>query len=722
MSRFRARLSSTGASTLTIAALIAGAALPACAQDGSDEIVVSAQRRDERLQDVPVAVSAFSEARLEELQANDIGDLRGSVPNFEVHVGDAQNAVVYIRGVGQIDSLAFNDPGVGIYVDDVYLGRAQGAFLDIYDVSRIEVLRGPQGTLYGRNTIGGAVKFVSAPMSEELSARAEVTAGDYDRLDVKAQVGSALTDKLLFKASFARLARDGYAINEATGEDDGDKDTLAGRLAFEYRANEDLTLMLSADVSRDRPDTSRTPARATPVFGLVPPNDDPFVIAADFNDQNDLTTFGASLVADWRVSDDITLKSISAGRRLIYETKLDLDATSFGFFGIYDQERQKQFSQELQMLHDGERLDFVAGLYYFYEYDRTYAGVFGPDIAFIDGELNLQTNKSYAAYGQADYALTDRLTATAGLRFTYEEKDFSRVVRLFPDPATPFPVDFEGPGGLEITNVDVSDDWSALTPKVGLDYRWTDDVLIYASVSRGFKSGGFDGRSRDAFTARPYEPEFLWAYEAGLKSTLFDGLATANVAFFYNDYTDLQLSTFGRAEDGSFAALFGNAGKATMKGVEVELAAHPLPGLRLDVSAGYLDGEYDEYIGPGGADISDQRFLVNAPEWTGRAGGSYRFDLGSAGGVTLGGDLTWRSKTYTTVSSSEFLAQDAFALGNAFIRWDHPDERVYVQAGVKNIGDTRYIEHGFDLSDSLGYQLAYYGDPRTWSVTVGFKY
>ena len=708
-----------------VVADVAAAQAPVAAGDSTkvEEVVVTARRREESLKDVPVAVSAFSAEKLSRAGASDITDLQRSTPNLTLQTARGSNSTLisFIRGIGQQDPLWGFEPGVGLYLDDVYVARPQGAVLDIFDVSRIEVLRGPQGTLYGRNTIGGAVKFVSKPLTDAFGGEAEATVGDYGLFQAKASVNAPLVgDRLIAKAAVAHTVRGGFGDNAYTGGTDGDRDQWAGRLALEWRASPDLTFRLNLDGSLDRPDASRTPARATPVFGYPATTADPFAVNADFADRADLTTSGVSLVADWRLSPSLRLKSITAWRRMTYDAKLDLDATPQAIFGVYDDESQNQESQEFQLSYDDQRLSAVGGVFLFREHDVTYSGLYGPAIGLVTGSLNDQTNVSYAVYGQGAYKLTDRLSLTAGLRYTYENKDFSRSQKYFA-ATTPFPVPYGAPG-LLATDISTSHDWASWSPKLGLDFHWTPDVLAYASVSRGFKSGGFDGRANDAAGAKPYNPETLWAYEVGIKSTLFERRLTANAALFWNDYRDLQLSSFVADAHGGFAALFTNAGQATMRGAELELVARPVRGLTLNLVTGYLDGRYDRYIGPGGVDISRQRKLVNAPRWDVKLGGTYRFDLGERGAITVGADAGYRSKTYPTVSSSEVLAQKGYTLVNAFARYDSPGAKWWLQVGGKNLTDRRYINQGFDLSDSLGYQLAYYGDPRTVSATLGVRF
>lgn len=685
-----------------------------------DVIVVTARRREERLQDVPGSVTAVSSDQLNQFDAVEIGDVQASAPNLVLHEGDAQNTVAYIRGVGQLDSLAFADPGVGIYLDDVYLGRAQGSFLDVFDVERIEVLRGPQGTLYGRNTIGGAIKFVSRRPSETPEAYASVTYGNYDRIDVKAGLSGPIAgDKLLGKAAIAYLKRDGYSQNAFDSEDDGDKNTIAWRASLLAQPSDRFSFELSTDGSMDTPDTSRTPARETAVFGVFPPSDDPFQVDADFNDLNDLKVWGGSARAVWELSGAATLTSISAYREMSYDTHLDLDATPSPLFGVFVMQDQNQFSQELQLSVETGALSVVSGLYFFREHDITESGIFGPDIAFISNSLNDQITRSYAAYTDASFDVTDRFSISAGLRLTHEEKEFARIQEFF-GAATPLVPPLGQ--GLRVTDVDVLEDFFNVSPRATFSYDFTDEVAGYASVSRGFKSGGFDGRSTSDFDAVPFDAETLWAYEAGVKGSFHEGRLTGSLAFFYNDYNDLQVSSFTADEMGSFAAIFTNAAAARIYGFELEAVARPVDGLRLDAAVGYLDAEYQEFIGENGADVSDQLTPANAPKWTARVGAEIRKPISDSAEFVVAGAVAYRGAVFPTVSSSPVLFQDNYTLFDASAGFEFADGKYAIRAVGKNLSDERYRQQGFDLSDSLGYQLGYYGAPRTWSITASVRY
>lgn len=704
-----------------------------------DDIIVTARRQSERLQDVPSAVTAFSSDTLYRNQTQTLGDLQAYVPNLSLHVGDASNAVIYLRGIGQIDSISFNDPGVGVYLDDVYLGRVQGSFLEVVDPQQIEVLRGPQGTLYGRNTIGGAVKFTSERPSATPSGYVAGGIGSYDERRLRARLSGPLgSDQLLGSIALASSSRDGYTENLNDGQSDGDKDLIAGRATLLYQPNDRFSANLTVDASRNAPERSRSPHRATPIYslrtgGLRPVIADPYTVDVTYNDLERLETSGVSLTLTHDAG-PFTFKSISAYRTMDYRSHLDLDGSPDRSFGIYAFMDQDQTSQELQVLYRGERLSAVGGLFYFQENDATFGGAVAPDF-FIDigfilpfplnsAGLRLSDNESIAAYGQLDYQLTERASLTLGVRYTYETKFTDNRGEFFLPAVAPTAEDMErlfGRGsGYGQSGYQAEESWDSFTPRIALNYKVSEDILAYASVAQGFKSGGFNGRVTT--TPQSFDPETLWSYEVGLKSDLYDGRARLNLAAFFQDYTDLQLSRFAADPvTGDFTSVFDNAGGAEFYGLEAELSVQMSEALRFDGNFALLHSEYTEYI-DGGVDISDQRELVNAPKVSGRAGLSYDLSLGDLGDLALSGGASYRSKTYLTVSSSEVLAQEAHWLADASILFTPRNTEWTVLLSGKNLGDEAYKEHGFDLSASPGVQLAYYGAPRTISLDVRYRF
>ncbi|MBB5517353.1 TonB-dependent receptor [Amphiplicatus metriothermophilus] len=720
----------------------------------SDEIVVTARRRAESLQDVPVAVSAFSDDRIAELQADNLSGLQYATPNLYLDQGDASNAVIYLRGVGQNDSLAFADPGVGVYVDDVFIARSQAAFLELFDVERVEVLRGPQGTLYGRNTIGGAVKFVSTTPPDEFDAYFEAGAGNYDFATVKGRIGGPLAPGVLRgKAAFSASRRDGYNVNLFDGEDDGDLKSFSGRGALLYTPSDDFEFLLSLDGKIDRPDTSRSPVRETAIAGapdpvgapativVFPQSGDPYEVDVNANGLSDLTAFGVSLTSRWNASETVTIESISSVRTMDFDLNLDTDGAPLPILDILLLQDQTQFSQELRALYDdGGRFTFTGGFYYFHDDDVTFSGVdngsatiFGfPVILFGFPSSSLaetkQITNSYAVFGDATFALTDRLNVSAGVRYTYEKRKSRRLFENFFDPsvsvienAPPF---LEG-AGVPGTPISGEADFDALTPKVSVSYKPTDDILVYASVSRGFKSGGFDGRATTDFGFQPFDPEFVWSYEGGLKTSWFDGAVTANLAYFYNDYADMQVTSFGADPvTGVFVSLFTNAAAATIQGVELELFLQPTARLSIAGTAGWLDAEYDEFeilVGGVPTDVSD-RPLVNSPRWNASLGATYEHPLGERFIAVAHVDGAYRGERAVEITASPELTQKRHGLLNAFVALKTADARWELRGGVKNATNEAIRVQGFNLSEFPGVQLGFYAAPRTYDFRLIYRY
>jgi iron complex outermembrane receptor protein len=713
-----------------------------------EEIVVTARRREEALQDVPVAVSAFGAADLQALQAENLDALQGAVPNMNLVQGrgSATSANIFIRGIGQPDALQTFDPGVGVYIDDVYLSRIQGALLSLYDVERIEVLRGPQGTLYGKNTIAGAMKIVTRRPTAETRLDVELAAGEAGRRDAKVYLSGGLTDTLSASISGLVQQRDGLVRDVLTGREYNDRDNTAARAALRWQPSDSVDVQFALDWTEQENalNLGRNEAPLVAVNLLAPTT--PIVLAPARAGEFDFTAastlpnspgqklrhWGPSLTVAWDASDAVSLKSITAWRSLETASYIDIDATQFQLGDVFVGLDQEQLSQELQLQYDaGGRFSGIVGLYYLRENvassQRAFADDFlrlGPTarISFlrtIDDDL---TTESYALFGQGSYALTDALSATLGLRFTTEDKDYFRTTTVFSS--------FAPLRGTFVFQPD--DSWDAFTPSVTLDYALDDDVLLYASAARGFKSGGFNGRSNSAAEASTFEPEFVWTYEVGAKSTLADGRLRLNAAAFYSDYTNFQARVSEVVNPNAPVPTFGfpvlNAGQLEITGAELEATWVPVDALSLSAQLGYLQADYkefDETINFGGRPTVRDRSGDQppfAPEWTARFAANYTFALGNAGSLTLGADTQYRSKAWLSVDNRDVLTQEAFWLSNVYAAWASADEHWRVSAAVKNVADEVYKTDAQEFSSVGNIQTAYYGDPRLWSFSVGYRF
>lgn len=718
-----------------------------------EEIVVTARKRDEKLIETPLSVSALSSSDLERRQVDDLGGLRDIVPNLSVNMGDAANAIVYIRGVGQRDSLSFADPGVGIYLDDVYLGRSQGAFLEVIDIERIEVLRGPQGTLYGRNTIGGAIKYVSVAPSPEPEVVVEAGLGDFSqrisRVTLNGPLGSG--DALLGRVSAAYGSHEGYRVNTNPNAEptDGDKNLFAWRGQLDFAATDQLTLRLIADRSQNDPQRSITPVRVTPGPVLVaataqkPVSPGTTQVEADFNDVERLHVSGTSLAVDYAFSDQVTFRSTTAYREVQHQTHIDLDGTGHGIFGVLVDQNQQQQSQEFQLSLTFADFQGVMGAYWFSEDDVTpdgirntepidFAGGAGFFLPYNTVSENDQSIEAQAVFGEFSWHLLPTVELTAGVRYTDEARELRRkACQAFSTEALDIEACNPPAGSLNpfALRLDLEASFSAVTPKVGVSFD-SDAGLIYVNWARGFKSGGFDGRigyngasSAGAVgaQAQAYDPEFADTFELGWKAAPTDGDWQISTAVFFTDYTDLQLSSFSATPGGGFATVFTNAGKAETLGLEVEYAARTSENLFVNVNLGYLDAQYKEFIDASGNDVSGERTPINAPELTASVGIQSLFPM-EHGRLRFSADLGYRSRYHVDINNLEALAQDGYRVVNASVDYEDSGARWNVSLGVKNLTDAEYITHGFDLTAFPGVGLAYYGDPRTYRLSVRYRF
>ena len=747
-------------------AAAAEAAAPAADEAPADsgDILVTARRRSERLLDVPVAVSAFDQADLQRTQALDLSGLQAAAPNLNLVQGrgSAASANIFIRGLGQPDALQTFDPAVGIYVDGVFFSRIQGALLGLFDVERIEVLRGPQGTLYGKNTTGGAISIVSRkPDLNDVRAAGSAMVGSYDQVVLNGYVSAPImTDRVALSLAGQWDKRDGIVTDPRTGRKYNDRDSLTARGILRVQATERFELILSGDYNRQR--NALTLGYATaPLLRtnftlgaqtLVPAQ--PYgaynyQASTSFtgNEGQKLDHWGGSITANVDLSDALTLSSITAWRKLQPDLFIDIDATQAQLGDVFVGIDQRQFSQELQLKWDTDTFRGVFGLFYLNENIRSNQIAFANDL-FAFGALPLtfqrvindeQNTKSYAAFGQATYDLTDRLSITGGLRYTKEDRRYDRFTTTSSTLGALNNLTFRFPGSLPAPlNLDNDISFDAWTPSVTLSFKPGANSQIYASASRGFKSGGFNGRANGlgdltlVVNGAPtlvtnFAPEKVWTYETGAKASFADGRVYFAANVFYSDFKDFQARVGGGAV-GVFPVL--NAGKMSIWGAEVEAVVKPTKAWTVRTSLGYLDAQYDEFndgrrapafsCNPTGTRITCEPAF--APPITFNVASDYRIDLGGAGSLTVGGDARFVDKHYLSVDNRPGLVEDGYWLANAFVRFDDASRRFYVQGGVKNLFEELYKTDGQEFSSVGNIQTVYYGDPRTWNLTVGFNF
>lgn len=769
------------------AALFAGAAiaaLPTMAQTApvpatqpepeatiaDEDVVVIARRREERLLDVPIAVSALSQTDLAKLQAVDLSGIQGAIPNVNLVQGrgSSTSANFFIRGIGQPDALQTFDPAVGVYVDGVYLSRIQGALLNLFDVQRVEVLRGPQGTLYGKNTIGGAVNIVTRkPDLADLHASADVTYGAYNQVLLNGYVTAPLVrDVLALSVAGTYDTRDGLVTDPRTGRRFNDRNLWAGRGILRFKPADGFEFTLSGDYTKQRNaatlgyptapllQTSLFPAAAPTLVPAEPYGPYNFRASTSLTPAQGqrLDHWGIGFTAAVDVTDTLQFVSITGYRKLDPNFFIDIDASQFLLGDVFVGVDQKQFSQELQLKYNGSRLKGVFGLYYLDESVRSHQEAYGNDIfTLLGGPVTFtrliddaQNTKSYAAFGQFTYDLTDRLAFTGGLRYTREDRRYNRFTNTISTLAALNNLQFRFPDNLPAPlNTDNLASFDAWTPSFTLSFKPDRDTLLYASANRGFKSGGFNGRANSVndltlvvggvpTIVNRFRPETVWTYEAGGKASFADGRVKLSAAAFYSDYSDFQArvggGVVGAANTGVFPVI--NAGKLQIWGFEVEGIVKPARALTLSGSIGYLDAKYLRFddgrrVPPGTFSCNPTGNAITcqpafAPPISARLAGDYVIPVGSSQ-LTLGLEGRFIDKQYLSVDNRAGLTEPGYAIGNAYVQLDL-QRNFYLRGAIKNFSDARYRTDGQEFSSVANIQTVYYGDPRTWSISAGFRF
>lgn len=753
------------------------------AQDGISDIIVTARKREENLQNTPISISAVSADALDSRGITSIMKLEDTTPNLTFknipsNSGVASNAAVYIRGIGQSDFAPGVDPGVGIYVDGVYQGRSVGGVFDMIDIDRVEILRGPQGTLFGRNTIGGAVSVTTAKPTDQFKGKADLKIGTDNRVNVRGMINMPIADTLFLKVSGGLFSQDGYVNAPNLGTKLGNQDTKTARAVLLWEAAPNLELTLSGDYMRDKSngapfvlvgiDVSApgsfgglNNALATN-FGALGScfdaanatnpnclNNQWLSRDTDFSSRDtysDIKVWSSALTAEWNVTDDMTLKSISSYRKVDALFAVDYDHTPINVAYLSpDTFTQRQFTQELQLLGsalDG-RLDYLFGLYYFKEKGKDIGPIdFNAVFAQSGGYYNF---KSWAAFSQLTYKITDQLTLTAGIRYTEDRKKFlpdqfiieDRIgnilgpangtlvlSRCFVRSGPPIlPPDLSctadpilNPNGNRILPfVTVESNAERVTPMVNLAYQWTPDIMTYMTFSQGYKSGGFTQRIFPPESTMPtFKPEKVNSYEAGLKLTTLDRKLRFNVAAFYTDYTDLQLLVDG-TPFGRLGPFYINAGDAEIKGFEAEATLAPGSGWLITGSAGLTDAQYTKLNNTVGLTLASKFNYV--PKWTLSGAIQKEIELGDSGMLTPRVDWSYRSGTFNNINglNDAALYQPAYSLFNASIRWASASEKYSLQVGVDNLADKKFQAYG-NFQQSFGTKTASYDRGRQWYV------
>ena len=745
----------TAAETTAQAAVEPAAPASSAATDneGSDEeIIVTARRTEESVQRVPSAISAFNERSLDRIQATDTTGLQGAVPNLNIVQGrGSSNATnIFIRGIGQPDALQTFDPAVGVYVDDVYLSRIRGNQLELLDLERIEVLRGPQGTLYGKNTIGGAIKFVSRKPGQDFRATGTIALGSYAQFDLKGAASGPITDTLSAGFAVMRSKRDGFVKDSFRSERYNDKDSVGGRGAIAFTASDKVRLDLTADYSHDDAslNVGRPVNNLNTAFGVPLPVSNAVGTGSydwhgrttpGFPNSTKLTHWGTSATLAVDLTEALTLKSITAYRNLKTDDFVDIDASQYSLGDVFVGVRQHQTSQEVQLAYSGKRLSGVAGLYYLDERVKSHQDAYANDFLgaafFFSGfkrtvDDRLKT-KSYAAFANASYEIVPDVRLSAGLRYTKETKDYFRTTSTFYSL-------FPGFNGTYVFNPPRGK-WTDTSPMASIDWQALSNLMLYARVAKGFKSGGFNGRANSASESTEYDPETAWSYEAGFKSRIASQL-TLNGSVFTSTYKDFQARVSGIDDDpvtGIPTAKLSvlNAGKLRISGAELEAAWTPVTGLLLDTQIGYLNADYKEFddVRFSAPEFGGSRAFQTpafAPKWTARFGAQYAFGLGSVGGITIGAQTRYKSRTALAVDNTlvnsrtevDGLFQKGYWVHDARIVYETVDKHFALGLYGNNLSDRAYKTDAQEFSSVGNIRTVYYGAPRTVTVRLTARY
>ena len=741
-----------------------------------ETVFVTARRREESLQDTPVAVTVLSGKALERQQIGGTTDLDLVAPNLQFATygtltGNNSAAQVFIRGIGQTDATPAVDPGVGLYIDDVYMGRSVGGAIDFRDIASVQIIRGPQGTLFGRNTIGGAVLLTTNAPGEGAGNTVRAGLGEDNLREVFGALDIPLGETLDARVSLGYRQRDGYVTRVTDGTDLGDENTYTGQAALRWAPSDSLTFTLRGDYTNEDENGSPfvfngmneravfpaaasvaagcpgatfpppfVPATPDPRCGNDAQNLGPFTNGGTYPVSSTLENSGVSLVAEWVVNDILTFKSVTADRHLEWTGTRDADNTPLLILHTNYDSQSDQFSQEFQALITIERLEGVVGYYYFDEesFDRLIVPLGNPGTSYDTQRVALDS-KAWAVFTEWTLHLTDALSASAGVRYTDETKGLQATMfNVAPATAVEPPAPtalcpFAGPpptqtGCLFITTGRFERGFTSTIGSANVQYRWNPALMTYLSWSQGFKSGGFNQR----YNATPpgsapisFGAETAETFELGFKSNPVHGLRL-NGAVFTTEYDNIQMTY----RLGVVPLLF-NAGVATISGGELELTYAPTADFVLDASMSYLDSGFDSITNPPsfGAVTPTAVATLNselpfAPKWQAHIGMSYSFHLMDDMLLTPRLDISYTDSQFFDAGNSADIAQnDAITLLNGSLSLEREDEGWRIALSGNNLTDELYPVAGTSsVTTASGYSEIIFSRPRSFSVSAAFNF
>ena len=762
-----------------------------------EEVVVTARRKEENLQDVPIAITAFSDNFLRENNITQLDDLRTHVPSMNISVGGSSTntPLISIRGQRPSEVLITLDPAVPMYFADVVLTPTQGTNLSMYDLQNVQVLKGPQGTLFGRNSTGGAVLFTPKTPGDEFGGYLEAKGGDYDAMGLEGAVDVPATEQLRFRLAGKYFKRDGYQDNVADNALRGkekywDEDSKAVRLSMQWEPSDTFDNLLVFDWSKnDMQARIPTPVAFNPSVepygctlcgltntffnsganaGLVDAavarqqGRDWDEIETDYDAEESVENTFVSNITTWDFSDNVRFKNIFGYRKLEFADHKDTDGTALPMFGnptagdansvnvitpsSFPQGTvdTDQYSNEFQVFFNAldDRLETLVGLYYFnMDGTQTSPTQLLPIVPQNSPNGDAE-NTSYAIFGEANYALSDEWSFTLGLRQTWDKREATfkntrRDVCLVEDPSNP-------PAKLPDDQCadDVDEDFDKATGRFVVSWTPRIDMLLYGSVSTGYRSGGYNLRAEIQEQKEPFDEETVTTYEIGHKMDWEVGnlpLVRTNIAIYWQDYSDIQKTQ--AISTGGFGTATVNAAEATIKGGELDITVVPTTGLEFTVAYAYVDASYDEWdqfdaLAGGIVDVSDRPFTW-IPEHSGTASVRYQLPFDdSIGEVSLGGSYYYQSKVNVTDNPTSFNIEgidngplnastevDSYGVWDARLDWEGVMQSNFdLAAWVKNGGDEEYAVGGLNVLTSLGWAAHVYGAPRTIGASLRYRF